>query len=111
MRRRASDSSTATSGPEAANRPARQEARVDFPELGRPVIHTAKAGLLLVSIVIVDQCGVKSFRIQHGADECKNPLPESHGIKFQNGERPGRTARGGRSYRYQAFAQVVRRSG
>ncbi len=72
MRRRASDSSTATSAPEAANRPARQEARVDFPELGRPVIHTAKAGLLLVSTVIVDQrrrihCGKLWVRQAPGA--------------------------------------------
>src|SRR5262245_3517635 len=66
MRRKASDSRTATLIPSARSCLSTSAANVDFPDAGRPVIQTANADSLLRSTVVIDLVRIEQVLAENG---------------------------------------------
>src|SRR5690242_8193734 len=77
----------ATSTPRAASSAFAAAATVDLPEAGSPVIHTAKAGLVLSSTIFVHLSGIERFLVQNS--ENKGEKLRTH--RFRKGGIPNGT--------------------
>lgn len=75
IRRKASDSNTATSIPLVASRSLKDATIVSFPDAGKPAAHTAKAGAFAILHSSVHQRAIKRAAFSHDRNECSDLMP------------------------------------